>query len=125
MCLAILTRIGRDGNLLKPYQKDAGEAEGKLVLDIYLAGANQGTDPFKPTGDLETMWDTVEFTPSRAFDAAFTKAYWEKTPVPLDRLDMANIRIRTAQCLEQKQSNPVCSATGKIQGAYAYLQLAK
>jgi hypothetical protein len=125
VCLAILTRTAQDGDLLTPYQKGVGKAEAELYINVFTDTADKDTAPFQPTGDRNTMWEKATMTPSLVFDIAFTKAYRAQIAVPFDRVDMAQVRIKTSQCLEQQLSNSICSATGLVQGAYIYRQSIK
>jgi len=122
---AILTRTAQDGDLLTPYQKGAGKAEAELYINVFTDTADKDTAPFQPTGARNTLWAKATMTPSLVFDIAFTKAYRAQIAVPSDRVDMAQVRIKTSQCLEQQLSNSICSTTGLVQGAYIYRQSIK
>lgn len=120
VCVKALNWTANHGQLLDFYAGSSGQGNARQVVDRIADTARSSSTPFRSSASPQEMLNHGQLIPSIAFDAGFTQSFLEKTVPPSESVDMAALKIRTEECLNENQSLAVCADTGRIQGALAY-----
>lgn len=120
-CVAVATRMARDGVLLQPYQEllaslGSGVA-GYDALPAAIAAAVLKTKSDRiPIGNGKA----AIITPAWAFDAGLTVAYQQKPKPPARLPDLATVKPVAERCLAQQEADlGLCYSTGYLYGMRA------
>jgi len=120
-CVAVATRMARDGVLLQPYQE--------LLSNLGNGNASYDTLPTAiAAAVLKTKSDRIPIgngkaaviTPAWAFDAGLTVAHQQKPKPPARLPDVAAIKPTAERCLAQQETDlGLCYSTGYLYGLRA------
>jgi len=120
-CVAVATRMARDGVLLQPYQElltNLGNSSGGYdALPMAIAAAVLKTKSDRiPIGNGKA----ATITPAWAFDAGLTVAYQQKPKPPARLPELATVKPTAERCLAQRETDlGLCYSTGYLYGLRA------
>lgn len=120
VCVKALNWIANHGHLIDFYAIGSDSGNARQFVGRIADSARSSSSPFRASGSPQEMLSHGQLIPSMAFDAGFTESYLDKAAPPSQSVDMAVLKIRTEECLNESQSLAVCAETGRIQGALAY-----
>jgi hypothetical protein len=121
-CVVVLTRLGRDQQLLEQYRKFVlaigGDVATVASLPQTIGAAVMNGQHTVALGNGKG----ANVRPSTAFDAGFTVAYQERGTAPAGASDQTKLKAVTETCLDDQQDAGTCFSVGYLQGARAYRQ---